>query len=165
MPKVSFRMASAYREWVFGVTDQHGAENSSVRPHRGPAPAHIGKDDYERERAAIEAELAQLQGQPAVPSVRQFSARITDLVAAWEDATPDQRSRLASSILLEIQVKTGPSSRSGLDPVGLPTSRSCFGALRSWSGRRVSNSRPQRWQRCALPTELLPRCDTHYSQR
>jgi hypothetical protein len=40
-----------------------------------------------------------------VPSVRQFSARITDLVAAWEDATPDQRSRLASSILSEIQVK------------------------------------------------------------
>jgi len=34
-----------------------------------------------------------------VPSVRQFSARITDLVAAWEDATPDQRSRLASSRL------------------------------------------------------------------
>ena len=66
---------------------------------------HIGKDDYQRERAAIEAELAQLQGQPAVPSVRQFSARITDLVAAWEDATPDQRSRLASSILSEIQVK------------------------------------------------------------
>ncbi len=27
-----------------------------------------------------------------------------------------------------------------------------------WSGRRVSNSRPQPWQGCALPTELLPRC-------
>ena len=27
----------------------------------------------------------------------------------------------------------------------------------SWSGRRVSNSRPQPWQGCALPTELLPR--------
>lgn len=40
--------------------------------------------------------------EPAVPSVRQFSARITDLVAAWEDATPDQRSRLASNILSEI---------------------------------------------------------------
>src|SRR5471032_2479395 len=25
-----------------------------------------------------------------------------------------------------------------------------------WSGRRVSNSRPQPWQCCALPTELLP---------
>src|SRR3972149_7062665 len=27
---------------------------------------------------------------------------------------------------------------------------------RIWSGRRVSNSRPQPWQGCALPTELLP---------
>jgi hypothetical protein len=25
-----------------------------------------------------------------------------------------------------------------------------------WSGRRGSNSRPQPWQGCALPTELLP---------
>ena len=34
-------------------------------------------------------------------------------------------------------------------------------ALRSprkiWSGKRVSNSRPQPWQGCALPTELFPR--------
>ena len=29
-------------------------------------------------------------------------------------------------------------------------------ALKTWSGRRVSNSRPQPWQGCALPTELLP---------
>ncbi len=33
----------------------------------------------------------------------------------------------------------------------------------NWSGRRVSNSRPQPWQGCALPTELLPHSgDTHY---
>ena len=30
-------------------------------------------------------------------------------------------------------------------------------ARKIWSGRRVSNSRPQPWQGCALPTELLPR--------
>ena len=29
--------------------------------------------------------------------------------------------------------------------------------INNWSGRRVSNSRPQPWQGCALPTELLPR--------
>ena len=28
--------------------------------------------------------------------------------------------------------------------------------MNHWSGRRVSNSRPQPWQGCALPTELLP---------
>src|SRR3972149_11412330 len=27
-----------------------------------------------------------------------------------------------------------------------------------WSGRRDSNPRPQPWQGCALPTELLPQC-------
>ena len=32
---------------------------------------------------------------------------------------------------------------------------------RQWSGRRVSNSRPQPWQGCALPTELLP----HFQRR
>jgi hypothetical protein len=29
----------------------------------------------------------------------------------------------------------------------------------NWSGKRVSNSRPQPWQGCALPTELFPRFD------
>src|SRR5437773_12223490 len=29
-----------------------------------------------------------------------------------------------------------------------------------WSGKRVSNSRPQPWQGCALPTELFPRKET-----
>ena len=31
-----------------------------------------------------------------------------------------------------------------------------------WSGKRVSNSRPQPWQGCALPTELFPH-QRHYS--
>ena len=30
-------------------------------------------------------------------------------------------------------------------------------SLEYWSGKRVSNSRPQPWQGCALPTELFPR--------
>src|SRR2546425_5983300 len=30
-------------------------------------------------------------------------------------------------------------------------------SLAIWSGKRVSNSRPQPWQGCALPTELFPR--------
>ena len=33
--------------------------------------------------------------------------------------------------------------------------------LETWSGRRVSNSRPQPWQVCALPTELLPQRIKH----
>ena len=32
-----------------------------------------------------------------------------------------------------------------------------------WSGKRDSNSRPQPWQGCALPTELFPHCHFHCS--
>ena len=35
--------------------------------------------------------------------------------------------------------------------------------LRNWSGRRGSNSRPQPWQGCALPTELLPHFRVRFS--
>ncbi len=31
-----------------------------------------------------------------------------------------------------------------------------LGLFRIWSGKRDSNSRPQPWQGCALPTELFP---------
>ncbi len=35
--------------------------------------------------------------------------------------------------------------------------REAFAPLfKIWSGKRVSNSRPQPWQGCALPTELFP---------
>jgi hypothetical protein len=41
----------------------------------------------------------------------------------------------------------------------LNTSESLRRHFEFWSGRRVSNSRPQPWQGCALPTELLPHCN------
>ncbi len=41
-------------------------------------------------------------------------------------------------------------------------SRAKYGDMK-WSGRRVSNSRPQPWQGCALPTELLPQEARNYS--
>ena len=34
---------------------------------------------------------------------------------------------------------------------------SILGSIPNWSGKRDSNSRPQPWQGCALPTELFPR--------
>ena len=42
------------------------------------------------------------------------------------------------------------------------TKRESAGALprEIWSGKGVSNSRPQPWQGCALPTELFPRRET-----
>ena len=41
------------------------------------------------------------------------------------------------------------------------TGRGSRNDTRGWSGRRGSNPRPQPWQGCALPTELLPRGDHH----
>ncbi len=32
-----------------------------------------------------------------------------------------------------------------------------------WSGKRGSNSRPQPWQGCALPTELFPRISVNWA--
>ncbi|VXC27437.1 conserved hypothetical protein [Burkholderia sp. 8Y] len=43
-----------------------------------------------------------------------------------------------------------------LFPVPLRSRAACTEDFKTWSGRRVSNSRPQPWQGCALPTELLP---------
>ena len=36
--------------------------------------------------------------------------------------------------------------------------------LSTLSGKRDSNSRPQPWQGCALPTELFPHCLELYNQ-
>jgi hypothetical protein len=44
---------------------------------------------------------------PAVPTMRQVSGRITDLVRAWKLATDDQRARLIASLLTEIYVDQG----------------------------------------------------------
>ena len=40
-----------------------------------------------------------------------------------------------------------------------PPARECF-IISIWSGKRDSNSRPQPWQGCALPTELFPHIRT-----
>ena len=47
--------------------------------------------------------------------------------------------------------------RSGVRRRGLPPATNEAQPIPTWSGRRDSDSRPQPWQGCALPTELLPR--------
>jgi hypothetical protein len=44
----------------------------------------------------IEAQLAELKAQPKMPTVRQFSARLTELLAAWTEADLTQRGRLVT---------------------------------------------------------------------
>ncbi len=46
--------------------------------------------------------------------------------------------------------------RSGVRRRGLPPATNEAQPIPTWSGRRDSDSRPQPWQGCALPTELLP---------
>ena len=76
-----------------------------------------------------------------------------------------------TSVLSEIQyqryvisdIKTKKADLSKGRPEYNCTTSGCFKSKVSisadliWSGRRGSNSRPQPWQGCALPTELLPR--------
>jgi len=56
---------------------------------------------------ALEQQIAQVKAQPAAATSREFSARLTDLVAAWQDATSEQRARLAASIVMEITLAGG----------------------------------------------------------
>ena len=56
-------------------------------------------------------------------------------------------------------ITTLPPSQTWIakEPVGTGSS------IKNWSGKRDSNSRPQPWQGCALPTELFPRRARHSS--
>jgi hypothetical protein len=65
----------------------------------------IGQVEFERDKAAIEAEIAELKSLPTLHTIRQSSKHIDDIVDAWNDATADQRARLASSIVTELWVK------------------------------------------------------------
>jgi hypothetical protein len=64
----------------------------------------IGQAEFERDKAAIEAEMAELRSLPTVYTIRQSSKRIGNIVEAWNDATADQRARLASSMVSELWV-------------------------------------------------------------
>ena len=62
-------------------------------------------------------------------------------------------------------------NRFAIAPQLLPTNPTCQSRVKvssqhlpkNWSGKRGSNSRPQPWQGCALPTELFPLKDRNYS--
>ncbi|KTD20561.1 hypothetical protein Llan_1814 [Legionella lansingensis] len=47
-------------------------------------------------------------------------------------------------------------NHSATQPKLNPKKKSDYGVALIWSGKRDSNSRPQPWQGCALPTELFP---------
>jgi len=63
--------------------------------------------EFRAERDVIEKEIARVRAVPEVATIRQCSHRITDVVGAWHDATPDQQARLAAGILSHLHVKDG----------------------------------------------------------
>jgi hypothetical protein len=65
----------------------------------------ISESEFRDAITIIEAQLARLKAQPEVPTMRQFSTRLTDLMAAWTDADPTQRGWLVTSVLSEVLVK------------------------------------------------------------
>jgi hypothetical protein len=92
------------REW----TERRTAKELEERRRRTALIFQMGlisEADFRDAVSVIEAQLAQLKAQPEVPTVRQFSARLTDFLAAWTDSDPIQRGRLITSILSEVLVK------------------------------------------------------------
>jgi hypothetical protein len=82
---------------------------------------------------------------------------ISGYVGDWKTSAQREHTASRSHVTAVLITSPGPADRR--DPPSSPGGLLLRGApqrLVPESGRRVSNSRPQRWQRCALPTELLP---------
>jgi len=80
----------------------------------------ITEAEFRAEREIIEKEIARVRVLPEVAAIRQCSHRITDVVAAWRDANPDQQARLAASILSELHDKDGTVSAIRPRPAWIP---------------------------------------------
>jgi hypothetical protein len=70
--------------------NRQSAYGSSIR-----RPTH-SENEFRDAVAVIEAQLAELKAQHKMPTVRQFSARHSELVAAWTEADLTQRGRLVT---------------------------------------------------------------------
>jgi hypothetical protein len=92
------------REW----NDRRTAKELEERRRRTVLVFQMGlisETEFRDAVTVIEAQVAQLKGQPELPTIRQFSARLTDLLAAWTEADLTQRGRLMTSTLSEVLVK------------------------------------------------------------
>jgi hypothetical protein len=79
------------------------------------------EQEWQAKTNAIRVELASLQGRPADPeTMRQASRRLTDLLAAWRDADPQQQARLAASLVSEVEVADRRLSAIRPHPAGAP---------------------------------------------
>src|SRR5690606_10136190 len=84
---------------------------------------------------------------------RRFCCRLT---SPKKGGSREGRAR-ARPAAVRLVANTGKSQAQKKSPEALFCSSVQQGCLkRVWSGKRDSNSRPQPWQGCALPTELFP---------
>ena len=94
------------REW----NERRHVKELEERRHRTALVFRMGlisESQFRSEVDALEQQIVQVRAQPAAATSREFSARLTDLVAAWHDATSEQRARLAASIVTEITLAGG----------------------------------------------------------
>ncbi len=69
-----------------------------------------------------------------------------------------------ASAVVHTRADRSPARVSDLRRAYVPGGITSGSGGRTWSGKRDSNSRPQPWQGCALPTELFPRRMDHCSR-
>ena len=65
------------------------------------------EEQFRQEKAEVDARIARARALPSPPTIRQVSARITDLVRAWDGANAEQRARLVAAVLTEVHVEKG----------------------------------------------------------
>ena len=84
-------------------------------------------------------------------------ASVGYLKSGGEDGNRTRLDGFAGRCITSLLPRQTLSYRLLASPLGaMSTKREARLPFEFWSGRRVSNSRPQPWQGCALPTELLP---------
>ena len=85
------------------------------------------ENEFRAEREVIDEDIARVRALPEVATIRQCSHRITDVAAAWHDANPGQRARLAAGILSQLHVKDGKISAIRPRPAWNPLLRGAAG--------------------------------------
>ena len=141
----STRSNASEIEQRFGVAGHDGI--AIRRPRR--VPALIGTDEVARGQAKLLAR----------PAARMNTSRAVYGGIWRRESESNRRPRLCRPLHDHSAIPPGNGRGRKCAHLRPKTKGRACRTLspRIWSGKRVSNSRPQPWQGCALPTELFPR--------
>jgi hypothetical protein len=143
------------REW----TERRQVKELEERRRRTATVFQMGlisEVQLRTEVEALEQQIAQVKAQPAAATTREFSARLTDLVAAWKDANSEKRAQLAASIVGEITVTAGKLSAIRPRPAWAPHFEELL-EVSDGAGDECSKHAGPRMGRCHPPTRQLNR--------